>query len=90
LPRYHITKKRIPCDSRKAYHALDFLKERLSGLGYERVDYTDGIRVDWADGWVHARASRTEQLIRVISESTIRAIAEQRADDIARIVEQEI
>ena len=54
------------------------------------MDHTDGMRVDWADGWVHARASQTEQMIRVISEAKTRAVAEQRADDISRIIEQEV
>ena len=48
------------------------------------------VRVDWDDGWVHTRPSRTEQLVRVISEARTRAVAEQRADEVARIVEQEV
>jgi phosphomannomutase len=90
LPRYHIVKKRVLCDSRKGYHALEILRDRLVNQAGGRVDHTDGMRVDWDDGWVHARASQTEQMIRVISEAKNRAVAEQRADDITRIIEQEV
>lgn len=90
LPRYHIVKKRVLCDSRKGYHALEILRDRLEKDARGEVDHTDGMRVDWADGWVHARASQTEQMIRVISEAKTRAVAEQRADDISRIIEQEV
>ena len=90
LPRYHIVKKRVLCDSRKGYHALEILRDRLVDQAGGRVDHTDGMRVDWDDGWVHARASQTEQMIRVISEAKNRAVAEQRAEDISRIIEQEV
>lgn len=89
LPRYHIVKRRLPCDSRRGYPALAALKERLAA-GDGRVDLADGIRVDWDDGWVHARASQTEQLIRVISEAKTRAVAARRVEDVARMIEQEL
>jgi phosphomannomutase len=90
LPRYSIIKKRVVCDSRKGYHALDVLRNRLENRAGGRVDHTDGILVDWDDGWVHARASQTEQMIRVISEAIDRSVAEQRADEISRVIEQEV
>ena len=90
LPRYHIVKKRVLCDSRRGYRALEMLKDNLRASPGGKVDYTDGIRVDWEDGWVHVRASQTEQMVRVISESRNRQVAAQRADDLARSIEQEI
>lgn len=90
LPRYHIVKKRVSCDSRRGYRALELLKDTLRASPGASVDYTDGIRVDWEDGWVHVRASQTEQMVRVISESKSRQVAEQRADDLTRSIEQEI
>lgn len=89
LPRYHIVKNRIPCDARRGYAALAVVTERLGAQG-GRLDTRDGIRVDWEDGWVHVRSSRTEQLVRVISEARTRAVAQRRADEVTRIVEQEI
>ena len=31
--------------------------------------HRDGVRVDWPDGWVSVRASNTEPILRIISES---------------------
>jgi phosphomannomutase len=89
MPRYHIVKRRIPCGARQFYHALEVLGARLRESG-GTLDLTDGIRVDWEDGWIHARASKTEQLIRVISEARDRVVAERRAEEATRIVEQGI
>lgn len=90
LPRYHIVKKRIPCESRQLHRVIEQLRDVLGDEVKGRVDTTDGIRVDWDDGWVHVRASRTEQLIRVISEDRDRAVAQERAERIARRIEQRI
>jgi phosphomannomutase len=90
LPRYHIVKKRISCESRQMYRVIEDLRDVLAGEGDGRVDTTDGIRVDWDNGWVHVRASRTEQIIRVISEDRDRAAAAERAERIARRIEQRI
>ena len=34
-----------------------------------RVDRLDGLRVDWADGWLLVRASNTEPIVRVVAEA---------------------
>jgi phosphomannomutase len=35
----------------------------------ERVNDRDGVKIDFADGWVHLRKSNTEPIIRVYSEA---------------------
>ena len=35
----------------------------------ERVNDIDGVKIDFADGWVHLRKSNTEPIIRVYSEA---------------------
>ncbi|MSQ90334.1 MAG: phosphoglucosamine mutase [Phycisphaerales bacterium] len=45
-----------------------------------RVDQTDGVRIDFADRWVHLRASNTEPIIRLIAEASDRAAAEALCD----------
>lgn len=90
LPKYHIIKHRRPCDAHAAYHAVDSIGGRLSEWAGGTKESSDGIRIDWEDGWVHVRPSQTEQLIRIISESTDRVRAEQRADEIAKMVDHEI
>ncbi|MBN2493667.1 MAG: hypothetical protein JXR96_03660 [Deltaproteobacteria bacterium] len=89
VPRYAIVKRSLACSSVEAYQALDALAEHYAG-SQGRLDMTDGLRVDWQDGWVHARMSRTEQVLRVLSESRDTRLAEQRALEVLRLLEREI
>jgi phosphomannomutase len=85
LPRYHIVKKSVACESRAGYRAIETIKNELEKFEPGAVvDVTDGLRLDWSSGWVHARASHTEQIVRVISEDRERDVAEQRADHMVR------
>ena len=91
LPRYHIVKRQVRCDSRRGYRALDLVQaQMLARADAGQVDLTDGFRMDWPEGWVHARASRTEQLVRVISEAQTRTVAARQADELERLIEQEV
>ncbi len=88
LRRYHIVKRTVRWSAGGSYRALDVLRERRPDVRDGRADETDGFRVDVADGWVHARASRTVPLVRIISESTDRAVAEARAEAWVRAIEE--
>ena len=88
LPRYHMVKRRVACTSRQAYRALETYRDQISPHDRQAVSMTDGIRIDWPDGWLHARASHTEQIIRIISEATTKAVAEQRAEEALRLFGQ--
>jgi phosphomannomutase len=90
LPRYHIVKKSRVLNSSACYQAVEMLTEAFRAAGQEQMDLTDGIRVDRDDGWVHVRPSRTEQIVRVISEAVDRETAENRARDVIRVIEQGI
>ncbi|HMO50024.1 MAG TPA: hypothetical protein PKE26_04020 [Kiritimatiellia bacterium] len=87
LPRYAILKRSVACGSRTGYGAIESIKERLDEFPETNdVDLTDGLRLNWPDGWLHARASHTEQVIRVISEAQDREIADQRAETMLRMI----
>ena len=90
LSRYHISKRGVPCNSRRVHHIIERIRETLEKEKDAKADFTDGIRVDWPDGWVHVRASQTEQIIRVISEDKSKPAAIERAERIARLIEQEV
>jgi len=90
LPRYHIEKRNVACGSREGYRVLEMLRERLAQVPGGRMDLTDGLRVDWDDGWVHTRPSRTQQLVRVISEADTSARAAERAEEIVRLIENQV
>ncbi len=90
LPRYHIVKRHVQARADKCYHALDHMREDERWRQGGTLDMTDGIRVDWEDGWIHVRASQTEPLIRVTSESTSTEIAWARALEAVRRLEERV
>ncbi|HMP74247.1 MAG TPA: hypothetical protein PKE55_13385 [Kiritimatiellia bacterium] len=85
LPRYHIVKRRIPSEPHRAYPLIEQLaEETIRREGPAERDLTDGIRLDWESGWMHLRASQTEQVIRILSEDHQRETAEARAERAVR------
>jgi phosphomannomutase len=57
-----------------------------SDTAVEKVTTIDGVKIDFADGWVHLRKSNTEPIIRIYSE----AATEARANELAAAVIQQI
>jgi len=51
--------------------------QRRLAFADERVNDSDGVRVDFADGWVHLRASNTEPIARIIAEAPTAARAQE-------------
>lgn len=49
----------------------------------QRLDRTDGLRVDFDDGWVHLRPSNTEPIVRLIAEAPTRERAWELLDEVA-------
>lgn len=88
LPSYHIVKRNVPCTSSKAYHALEHIEKLWRQEESSDIDIQDGLRVDYEHGWKYVRASRTERLIRIISESNDKRLAEQEAEKIIRMLEE--
>jgi phosphomannomutase len=84
LPRYRLVKKNVPCRPDRQYVAVEAVRNEFEHE--EHVDDMDGIRIDWADGWLHVRASATEPLIRVIAEAAERDRASERVDTVLRII----
>jgi len=87
IPRYHVVKKQVTGERHRCYHALESLLGQDHWNAGGRINMTDGIRVDWDDGWIHLRASQTEPMIRIISESSSRQRAENRAANVIRLLE---
>ncbi len=57
-----------------------------SDAAVEKVTTIDGVKIDFADGWVHLRKSNTEPIIRIYSE----AATEARANELAQGVMEQI
>ncbi len=88
LPAYHIAKRNVPCTSSKGYRALEHVEQIWRSENSANVNVQDGLRVDYDHGWKHVRISRTERIIRIISESKDRGLAEEEAENIIRTVEE--
>ncbi len=81
LPKFFTIKAAVQCpDSLKA-PVIREIAERHEG---ERVNLTDGLRIDYDDGWVLMRPSGTEPKFRVYSESKDRGTAEKRSEAFLR------
>lgn len=66
LPVYSIVKDKYTV----ARERLPALFEALQAKWPQaRVNLLDGLRLDWADRWVHVRPSNTEPIVRVIAEA---------------------
>jgi phosphomannomutase len=66
-PEYCISKNRIDLTPDTD---VDAILVRVKDLyRNERVNDRDGVKIDFADGWVHLRKSNTEPIIRVYSEA---------------------
>lgn len=73
-PNYFMAKNRIDLTPETDISAiLDRIKEMYAE---EKVTDIDGVKIDFADKWVHLRASNTEPIIRVYSEAATMEEAE--------------
>ena len=69
-PEYHIAKNRIDLTPETDVDAiLAQVKEKYSAMDDVQVNDIDGVKIDFADKWVHLRKSNTEPIIRIYSEA---------------------
>ncbi len=73
LPSYSITKKKILIGKNNPDKIISSLIARYSS---EKINTDDGLRIDFADHWVHFRKSNTEPIIRIIAEAKDSAASE--------------
>ena len=66
LPQYFITKMKIEIGKNNPDEVISKLLLKFKS---EKSDTRDGLRVDFADHWVHFRKSNTEPIIRIITEA---------------------
>lgn len=85
LPGYYMAKNRIDLTPDIDIDAvLSKVKELYSD---QQVNDIDGVKIDFADKWVHLRKSNTEPIIRVYSEASTIEEADGIAQEVMRVVE---
>jgi phosphomannomutase len=66
LPQYAMLKTKFTVPKEKLQPALDAMRARWPDATANTVD---GLRLDGPDWWLHARASNTEPVVRIIAEA---------------------
>ncbi len=82
-PNYFISKNKLEL---KQGLNPDVVLERIKGnFSTEKINTIDGLRIDFAEGWVHMRKSNTEPIIRIYAE----AQTADKANELAQLIIKE-
>ena len=66
LPQYHMIKQKVNIEGMDPDQVLQAMIEKYKN---EPLNLLDGIKIDFADSWVHLRKSNTEPIVRIIAEA---------------------
>ena len=66
LPKYAIAKNKMQIHDRDPDSLLGTMAKRYHE---ERIDTSDGVKIDFEAGWVHLRKSNTEPILRIYTEA---------------------
>lgn len=84
-PPYEIAKEKVQLTPDIDVDAvLERMKQHYAG---EKITDIDGVKIDFADSWVHLRKSNTEPIIRIYSEAHTMEEAEQLAATVKKVME---
>ncbi|PKB00489.1 phosphomannomutase [Flavobacteriaceae bacterium MAR_2009_75] len=79
-PSYFMSKKKIQLTPELDVDAI--LKAMAEKYQDEEISTIDGVKIDFADNWVHLRKSNTEPIIRIYTEAASQQAADELADRI--------
>lgn len=83
-PQYAIAKNKIELTPEiDVDKILAAMREKYAN---ENITDIDGVKIDFADSWVHLRKSNTEPIIRIYSEAHSMQEADKLADDIKEVI----
>lgn len=83
-PPYAIAKNKIQLTPEIDVDAI--LAEVKKRFANEKITDIDGVKIDFADSWVHLRKSNTEPIIRIYSEASTMEAAEALAERIKEVI----
>lgn len=81
FPPYFIAKHKLQLSADTNLDAL--LGELARRYAHEHLTTIDGVKIDFADSWVHLRKSNTEPIVRIYAEAKTKADAESLAKRLA-------
>ncbi|WP_396179013.1 phosphoglucosamine mutase [Flavobacterium sp.] len=82
-PEYYMSKNKIELTPQIDVDAI--LEAMTEKYKMEEITTIDGVKIDFAENWVHLRKSNTEPIIRIYTE----AASQEKADDLAlRIIDE--
>ena len=76
IPRYVMIKTKFPCPAGAAETVAAAARKAFATRDGVRFNDDDGLRIDLPQGWVSARASNTEPIMRIMAEASDQASAE--------------
>jgi len=79
-PSYFMSKKKIELTPELDVDSI--LKEMITKYKDEKLSTIDGVKIDFANSWVHLRKSNTEPIIRIYTEAPSQSEADLLADRI--------
>lgn len=83
-PPYEIAKNKVELTPEIDVDAiLEKMKERYAD---EKITDIDGVKIDFADSWVHLRKSNTEPIIRIYAEAATMEKAEALAESVKAVM----
>jgi len=77
-PRLFFKKAKVSCPNELKESVMARTKEKSHSFAPDEINTLDGLRLEFADSWMLIRASGTEPVIRVISES----MSQKRTDEL--------
>ena len=85
-PDYYMSKQKIALEEGIDVEAI--LKQVKEQYKDEKINDVDGVKIDFAESWVHLRKSNTEPIIRIYSEAKSQEAADELAEKIKREIAQ--
>ncbi len=83
-PHYHMIKDKIALTPE--IDLVGILKALEQKFQHEDYNTIDGLKINFADGWVHMRKSNTEPIIRIYSEGPTK----ERANELVNMIKTEV
>lgn len=86
LPNYEMSKQKI--ELRSLGMDADELLDKVAEIYENRSpNRTDGVKIDFEEGWVHLRKSNTEPIVRIYSEAKTKSEAEKLAASVLSFIQ---